>query len=143
MPGPGKRSQKKNPRENTFDLNVNIAAVNAVMTAPNTSALNTRTAALPMLLTMPEIGRFCNPATEKSSAIIHNDILRTVILELIENAKVRAFDEGKKEGYETEQAKTEGHKNQAIRESNRALITKMETADPSPIAAWWDALEMV
>ena len=49
---------------------------------------------------MPEIGRFCNPATEKSSAIIHNDILRMVILELIENAKVRAFDKGKKEGYE-------------------------------------------
>ena len=102
MPGPGqgKRAQKKKWRENAHNLNKNLAAVNAVMTAPSATVPNTTTAALPTLLTIPEIGRFCNPATTKSTAIVHNDILRTVILELIENAKVRAFDEGKKEGYE-------------------------------------------
>jgi hypothetical protein len=101
MPGPGqgKRAQKKS-HGNTFDLNANIAAINTVMTAPSTAVPSTTTATLPTLLTMPEIGRFCNPATAKSSAVVHNDILRTVILELIENAKARAFDEGKTEGYQ-------------------------------------------
>jgi hypothetical protein len=48
---------------------------------------------------MDEIGRFCNPTTARSTAIVCNSLLRTVMLELLENAKARAFDEGKKEGY--------------------------------------------
>ena len=79
---------------------MNITAVNTITMVSSTLALNTRMATLLTLLTRPKIGQFCNPATAKSSAIIHNNILRTVILKLIENAKVRAFDKGKKEGYE-------------------------------------------
>jgi flagellar biosynthesis/type III secretory pathway protein FliH len=51
MPGPGqgKQSHKKKWRENVSNLNANIAAVNAVMTASSTSAANTRTATLATL----------------------------------------------------------------------------------------------
>jgi len=51
MPGPrqGKHSQKRKWHENTFNLDANMASVNAVMTAPSTTAPNTRTATLSTL----------------------------------------------------------------------------------------------
>ena len=35
----------------------------------------------------------------KSTAIVCDSLLRTVLLELLENVKARAFDDRKKEGY--------------------------------------------
>jgi hypothetical protein len=54
----------------------------------------------PTLSTFAEIGRFCNPTTATSTAIICNSSLRSIILELLENAKTKAFDTGRKEGYD-------------------------------------------
>ena len=126
MPGPGqgKQTQKKKWHESACNLNESMTAVNAVMTVPSTPAPTATTATspkppgntippastetldsaghmstVPMLLTIPEIGQFCNPTTARSSAIIFNDLLRTTILELIENAKTKAFEEGRREGY--------------------------------------------
>ena len=61
--------------------------------------MQSSTSTMPTLSTMDEIGRFCNPMTAKSTAIVCNSLLWTVLLELLENAKARAFDDGKKEGY--------------------------------------------
>jgi hypothetical protein len=54
---------------------------------------------IPTLSTRAEIGRFCNPTTATSTAIICNTLLCSVILELLENTKVKAFDEGRNKGY--------------------------------------------
>ena len=50
---------------------------------------------IPTLSTFAEIGRFCNPTTATSTAIICKSSLRDVILELLENAKGKALQEGK------------------------------------------------
>jgi hypothetical protein len=52
MPGPGqgKRTQKKKWRENASNLNANITAVNAVITASNTMAPSATVATLTTLL---------------------------------------------------------------------------------------------
>jgi len=51
---------------------------------------------IPSLSTFAEIGRFCNPKATTSTAIVCNTLLWNVILELLENAKTKAFDEGRK-----------------------------------------------
>jgi hypothetical protein len=50
MPGPGqgKHSQKKKWRENTFNLDANIAAVDTIIMASNTTALKAKTSTLTM-----------------------------------------------------------------------------------------------
>ena len=53
---------------------------------------------IPTLSIMPEIDRFCNPTTAASTAIVCNNLLWRVILELLENMKFKAFEEGKKSG---------------------------------------------
>jgi hypothetical protein len=54
---------------------------------------------IPTLSTFAEIGRFCNPVTTTSTAVICNASLRSVIQELLENARTKAFNTGRKEGY--------------------------------------------
>ena len=53
---------------------------------------------IPTLSTFAKISHFCNPTTAASTAIIGNNLLWSIILELLENAKVKAFEEGKKLG---------------------------------------------
>jgi hypothetical protein len=55
---------------------------------------------IPTLSTFAEIGRFCNPITTTSKAVICNTTLRSVIQELLENARTKAFNAGRKEGYD-------------------------------------------
>jgi hypothetical protein len=55
---------------------------------------------IPTLSTFAEIGRFCNPITTTSKAVICNATLRSVIQELLENARTKAFNAGGKEGYD-------------------------------------------
>jgi hypothetical protein len=55
---------------------------------------------IPTLSTFAEIGRFCNPVTTTSTAVICNTSLRSVIQELLENARTKAFNTGRKEGYD-------------------------------------------
>ena len=57
---------------------------------------------IPTLSTFAEIGRFCNPTTAASTAMVCNNLLRSIILELLENAKVKALEEGKKLGRKEE-----------------------------------------
>jgi flagellar biosynthesis/type III secretory pathway protein FliH len=53
----------------------------------------------PTLSTFAEIGCFCNPVTAMSTAVICNTLLWSIIQELLENAKTKAFKQGRKEGY--------------------------------------------
>jgi hypothetical protein len=55
---------------------------------------------IPTLSTFAEIGRFCNPITTTSTAVICNATLQSVIQELLENARTKAFNTGRKEGYD-------------------------------------------
>jgi len=55
---------------------------------------------IPSLSTFAKISCFCNPKATTSIAIMCNTLLWSVILELLENVKTKAFDEGRKEGYE-------------------------------------------
>jgi hypothetical protein len=55
---------------------------------------------IPTLSTFAEIGRFCNPITTTSKAVICNATLWSVIQELLENARTKAFNAGGKEGYD-------------------------------------------
>src|ERR1700733_6977261 len=55
---------------------------------------------IPTLSTFAEIGRFCNPVTTTTTAVICNALLRSVIQELLENARTKAFDAGRKDGYD-------------------------------------------
>jgi hypothetical protein len=48
---------------------------------------------------MPEIGCFCNPTTATSTAVICNDLLWSVIIKLLVDAKIKASNEGRKKGY--------------------------------------------
>ena len=61
-----------------------------------------RNCQVPSLSTFAEISHFCNPTTAASTAMVGNDLLRSVILELLENAKVKALEEGKKLGRKEE-----------------------------------------
>ena len=61
--------------------------------------LNSSTSTNLTLNTMDKIGRFCNPGTTTSSAIICNVLLQEVILKLVENAKAKAYEEGRNEGF--------------------------------------------
>jgi len=51
---------------------------------------------MPSLSTFAEIGHFCNPKATMSTAVMCNTILWSIILELLENAKTKALDEGRK-----------------------------------------------
>ena len=57
---------------------------------------------IPTLSTMPEIGRFCNPTTATSTAVICNDLLQSVIMKLLEDAKAKALEDGKKQARKEE-----------------------------------------
>jgi len=54
---------------------------------------------IPSLSTFAKIGCFCNPKATTSTAVVCNIILWSIILELLENTKTKAFDEGRKGGY--------------------------------------------
>ena len=51
---------------------------------------------------MPEIGRFCDPTTATLTAFICNDLLWSIIMKLLEDAKVKALEDGKKLGRKEE-----------------------------------------
>jgi hypothetical protein len=55
---------------------------------------------IPTLSTFAEIGRFCNPITTTSIAVICNATPWSVIQELLENARTKAFNTGRKKGYD-------------------------------------------
>ena len=137
MPGPGqgKRSQKKKWRDNALSLNESTTAVNAVITAPSTSAPTTTTAT-PTMSSLSDISAAEPPATQATTAdtaapdandtstamsstndtdsppftYSHNEVQQ-----LLEDARLdgwqKGFNEGHKTGRKTgiEQGKEEGY----------------------------------
>jgi hypothetical protein len=121
--GQGKRSNKKKWHENASKFNMNIAAVNAVMTASNTAALNTRTA-MSELLPPNDATATAPPASETATNTANPSIsdetnetrvdtataastsqphlltyTQNEVQELLDEARLEGWREGMEEGY--------------------------------------------
>jgi hypothetical protein len=78
MPGPGYTNLKKGSRCN-----------------PTTCD----TAPIKVLTSAGEIGQFCNPATPSAFATVHSNLLRGLLLDILEKGQKEGYEKGKSHGY--------------------------------------------
>ena len=55
---------------------------------------------IPVLASASEIGKFCSPATPSAFATVHSDLLRGLLLDILDKGRKEGYEKGKGHGYD-------------------------------------------